>query len=156
MATPETMAKFWKHTEPGEDGCILWTGPTLQNGTCMFYGGSFTKMRAQRFVYCAIFGSLPSDLMVVPTCGQRRCVNPNHMALSTAGRNTMHGNTPPAVNARKKVCKNGHELTPENVYVRKDGKGRQCKACNRENVRRHKLRKKQAEVDANVHYEAGN
>ena len=36
-------------------------------------------------------------------------------------------------NASKTRCPKGHEYTPENTYWRKDGRGRQCNACNRAN-----------------------
>jgi hypothetical protein len=32
-------------------------------------------------------------------------------------------------NVRKTHCTNGHALTGENLYVRPDGKGRQCVLC---------------------------
>ena len=40
-------------------------------------------------------------------------------------------------------CKNGHEWTPENTYIRPDGDGRQCIACNglRSNQRYHTKRR---------------
>ena len=44
---------------------------------------------------------------------------------------------------RRKVtthCKHGHEFTPENTYTREEG-WRQCRACNREAVKRSKQRR---------------
>jgi hypothetical protein len=38
-------------------------------------------------------------------------------------------------------CKNGHELTPENTYVRPDGTGRICRRCNAERTRRRRARR---------------
>lgn len=32
-------------------------------------------------------------------------------------------------------CANGHEYTPENIYTRPDGGGRQCRTCNAARVR---------------------
>lgn len=44
--------------------------------------------------------------------------------------------------APKTVCKNGHEFTEANTYFRPDGRGRQCRRCNLDNVRRfHEARR---------------
>jgi hypothetical protein len=48
----------------------------------------------------------------------------------------MRGDTIPARHAAKTHCKNGHEFTPENTYIRPDNGGRQCRACNVIQVRR--------------------
>lgn len=41
---------------------------------------------------------------------------------------------------REDVCRNGHERTPENTKIRKDGR-RECGVCERINSRRHYARK---------------
>jgi hypothetical protein len=46
-------------------------------------------------------------------------------------------------NVGKPTCVNGHELTPENTYVRKNG-WRQCKECQREANRRQRRKRKAA------------
>ena len=43
-------------------------------------------------------------------------------------------------NSYKTHCANGHAYSPENTYRSKDGK-RTCRICNREAVRRYRLRK---------------
>lgn len=41
------------------------------------------------------------------------------------------------LNKKKTVCIRGHPLTPENVYVRKDGK-RRCKTCEKDFFKRRR------------------
>lgn len=146
----DPVKKFWERTKPGEGDCIDWTGP-VYGGTCLFYCKGI-RMRAQRFIYRETrWREIPPEFIVIVNCDNPLCVNPDHLTVTTAGRHIMVSDTPPGKNARKTTCKNGHELTPENTYVRPDGKGRQCRVCNRENVRRHAERKK-AEAESNVHY----
>lgn len=38
--------------------------------------------------------------------------------------------------AARTHCRNGHEFTPENTYVRKDG-GKQCRKCHNDKMRRY-------------------
>ena len=53
---------------------------------------------------------------------------------------------------RQTHCQNGHEMAGDNVYERKDGKGRMCVRCNKERARDNKqARTVEAE---NVHREA--
>lgn len=45
-----------------------------------------------------------------PQCRHRRCINPVHLEVATIVANSMRGNCPPAQNARKTACKEGHPL----------------------------------------------
>lgn len=56
------------------------------------------------------------------TCLHRRCVNPDHLRPQTRSENLR------ARPYRKAVCKRGHELTPQNVYLTPDGR-RECATC---------------------------
>lgn len=52
---------------------------------------------------------------------------------SSNSRDTVkHGTNP---QANKTHCKNGHEFTPENTRILRDGRGRRCRACHRESQR---------------------
>lgn len=54
----------------------------------------------------------------------------------THRENSLRGVSPAARFAKATHCIHGHEFTPENTYLRKDGPGlRMCKTCGRERQR---------------------
>ena len=57
------------------------------------------------------------------------------------------------LNAKKKICKNGHKLSKDNVYLPIKGKGRwrHCRICKKNNLRKPKvLKKKKAWNEKNI------
>jgi len=68
------------------------------------------------------------------TCRHRLCVNPDHLEPVTRAENVRRGSSIFGQNMRKTRCLRGHELTPENTYVKilPDGReSRQCRTCTR-------------------------
>lgn len=75
-----------------------------------------------------------------PSCLHRRCVNPEHLAVMTAGENLAA--SPHNRVARKfdTHCSKGHEFTPENTIWESKGRGyrgRKCRECKRARERQH-------------------
>ncbi len=69
-----------------------------------------------------------------PTCSHRLCVNPSHLVPRTPLENTLRGNGPGAINARKTHCVHGHEFTFKNtrrITGRNGRPERVCIACER-------------------------
>jgi len=81
--------------------------------------------RAHRFSFAASHGWVPRELDHL-ACDRRDCVNPFHCVPTTTKENTLRSTNPMANNARKRVCKRGHELTqhPRNPNWRR------CEICN--------------------------
>jgi HNH endonuclease len=120
-------------TEPNS-GCWLWTGTLLNNG----YGRLKANRRhvlAHRFVYEELIRKIPENLTLDHKCRIRCCVNPEHLEPVTGRINTLRGLSPPAKNASKSHCKNGHEFDEENTQLRDSGY-RRCRHChNSENTK---------------------
>lgn len=88
---------FIRSVEPGHDGCILWPYHVGKNG----YGDSrFGGYRGAHAVMCYIHhGDRPSsEHEVAHSCGNRKCVNPDHLRWATKLENASdrltHGTQP--------------------------------------------------------------
>lgn len=122
--------------------CILWPEDHVKpNG----YGWLSIKgevVYAHRFVMgfpdgqvghaCHDRAAIAGECTGGKTCLHRRCVNPTHLVVQTAGENLEA--SPLTLVARKFAthCKRNHEFTPENTIWHRVGRGyfgRKCRAC---------------------------
>jgi hypothetical protein len=113
-------------------GCHNFTGSLTKLGygrMKIVAGGKKRTVQAYRVAYEAVRGPVPIGLVLDHLCRNPRCCNPDHLEAVTQRENTRRGVSPPAINAQRTRCKNGHELTEDNIYRRPDGRGRQCLAC---------------------------
>lgn len=122
--TPEE--RFWPKVQKAE-GCWEWIGSKRPNGYGRFQAGArgSSQLSAHRFSYELHKGRIPDGLLVMHTCDNRSCVNPDHLKLGTPLDNMqdMHakGRAKPG-----RPCGNRNanaKLTPEAVrYIRSSGK----------------------------------
>lgn len=128
------------------DGCWQWR-PTKRKG----YGrikieGKFKT--AHVYCYEHFKGPVPNGLELDHLCRNRACVNPDHLEPVTRRVNVLRGDSIMSHNAAKTHCVNGHEFSPENTIIRKNG-NRGCRQCKRNqanssNERKRKLLKLEA------------
>jgi hypothetical protein len=118
--------------------CIIWAGSIDRDGY-----GRFRNTPAHRIAYEESKGPIPSGLVIDHLCRVRNCVNPDHLEAVTIRENTLRGFNPPAMNARKTHCVNGHEFDEINTYWRPNGE-RDCRACIRARVRKYKQHRRAA------------
>jgi hypothetical protein len=117
---------FW-HFVTKTDACWLFVGGLTEDGYGVYMDHQVAK-RAHRHAYEVMVGPIPEGLQLDHLCRVRNCVNPDHLEPVTPRENTLRGFGITAVNAAKTHCKNDHEFTAENTYVRPDG-ARTCRAC---------------------------
>lgn len=113
----------------GFDGrrCLLWTAGRDADGYGKFKVDGRT-VRAHRWLYEHWIGPIPDGLELDHLCRTPACVNPAHLEPVDARTNTLRGNNPAALNARKTHCKRGHEFDDKNTYAPPSG-GRICRRC---------------------------
>lgn len=79
--------RFWRYVEKkGVDECWLWTGYVDKDGYGWLRVGH-QLLRSHRFSYAMVHDDLKDDVMVLHTCHNQACVNPQHLYLGTHEQN---------------------------------------------------------------------
>ena len=116
------------------DGCWEWTAWKNPKGYgCLSLpkpGGGQTKHFAHRVLFELYRGPIPEGLQLDHLCRNRSCVNPDHLEPVTCQENLLRGDTHAARLSTRTHCGKGHEFSPENTIIRRDG-SRRCRECNK-------------------------
>jgi HNH endonuclease len=136
------LDRFMEKVAVQPNGCWHWTASLFNSGY-----GRFTLNKRSRLAHVVIwehiYGPVPPGYVVDHTCHNadptcaggvtdphRRCVQPDHLRTATHRTNLLDGKTSAAKHATATHCESGHEFTPENTYVSKEGY-RYCRECRR-------------------------
>lgn len=145
MSLPERVALAIEPTPgPLDTPCHIWTGALSQRGygICIHRN---KRVSVHRALYVEVVGDPGAEMTLDHRCATPRCVNPEHLEPVTNRRNVQLGFLRRGIGtaASETSCIHGHEMTPENTRIEKDGR-RCCRACNRrrslEYVRRKQCR----------------
>ena len=119
------------------NGCWVWQGAT--NGK---YGVFTSRHRIQGYAhrasYEAFIGSIPNGMEIDHSCVTPLCINPRHLSLVTRKQNIRLAHSRRYGNA----CRRGHEYTPQNTWVEKNGY-RRCRRCHADREAANRARKKE-------------
>lgn len=112
-------------------GCWEWTKARDKDG----YGAAPYQPirrtgRAHRLAWMAFRGEMPEGEMVLHTCDNPPCINPDHLYVGDGSDNMRdavargrHAET------RKTACIEGHPFDQANTYINPSSGQRVCKAC---------------------------
>jgi len=133
--------KNWLETmyypEPNT-GCYLWLGSIDRQGYGRTKMRGLGMVRAHRAAWYITKGNWPKGILM-HSCDTPGCVNIDHLKEGSPKENAQDclrkGRN---FQASKRVCQNGHEFTPENIYAHRGY--RYCKKCLRERYYRSKDR----------------
>lgn len=121
--------RFWEKVDKtsNPDGCWVWLASCGSHGYGQI-GSHSTVMLAHKFAYESEVGTVPIGLQLDHLCRNRKCVNPAHLEPVTQQENIRRGQSGAYLAARTH-CPRGHEYAGDNLYIRPDGRGRECRAC---------------------------
>jgi len=124
------------HSDINLDDCWLWA--KHNNGRYGYIQYRHTTVLAHRVMYENFVGEIPKGLVIDHLCRNTLCVNPKHLEPVTVSENYLRG-----IGSRRADthCKFGHEYTPENTYLRKNGV-RDCRECTRNYMSSYRSRKR--------------
>lgn len=139
--------------------CWVWTGAIRKGTNRQGYktGGYGTfwlegkNVLAHRAAWFFVKGAWPSG-QLDHRCRRRTCVRPSHLRRATAKENVLWGVSPPAQNAKKKVCNKGHSLSGDNLRINSQGR-RVCVICVRASGRENEKKRRQRMGEAYREYE---
>lgn len=135
---PSHFEKFMMLVEK-TDTCWLWKGYIRTDGYGRARHTSSNHGLAHKWLWEHTNGSVPEGLELDHLCRVRHCVNPEHLEPVTRQVNVLRGVSPPALNARKTHCPQGHALAGDNLGIGTHG-GRFCRICSRVRAKAHKAK----------------
>lgn len=143
---PRLPQRFWDKVEKRagslESECWIWIRCKNSGGYGSFSWRGRTRS-AHVVSYDVLVGDISEGFERDHLCRDHACVNPGHLEAVTHRVNMLRGENPPAEQAKRVKCVQGHEFTPENTYHR--GNRRVCRECgraaNRKSYWAHKARR---------------
>lgn len=127
---PNSLNRFLSKIKKSEN-CWLWVGSKKKSGYGIFclFGKS---LNAHRVSFSHFKTTLLPGHLVLHTCNNPSCVNPEHLILGDQTENMRHKvESGRHHNKNKTHCKRGHKLAGKNLSIVSATKYRRCLACQR-------------------------
>jgi hypothetical protein len=116
---PHVLVRIKRRSKRDRNGCFVWQGNVDSGGYGQIWEAGSNRV-LHKVVWQLFFGPILKGYQLHHTCENKRCWNPDHLKLVTPSQHKLlhNGN----------YCRNGHEYTEENTFIRSDG-ARQCRIC---------------------------
>lgn len=140
--TPADIARFKSKTRRADNGCLEFVAKSKDKDGYGFFYLNGRQLGAHRIAWAMGGGEVPEWPMVIDhRCKNVACVDVEHLRVVRQAENCVElaVDNPWKRNKAKSHCKNGHEFTPENTHRTPKG-FRNCKACMRAGVLRHRAK----------------
>lgn len=123
--------------------CLIWTGAQTVSEQDRIYGvirHDGRRIRAHRWIYERLVGSIPDGLLLRHSCDTPLCVNIRHLTPGSDADNAQDREERGRNYWRQRThCPRDHPYDEENTHINKNGH-RSCKTCRREQDRERKRR----------------
>lgn len=129
MKRVQTMEeRFWKKVNKTPT-CWLWTGTVTPKGHGYIRRPNHGPLvGTHRYSWELHFGTVPDGMWVLHTCDVANCVRPDHLYLGDVVQNNKDIiDRKRHASFRITHCPQGHEYTPDNIYL--SNNRRTCKKC---------------------------
>ncbi len=135
-----TKERFWSKVD-ASGVCWEWAASNDGKGYGQFYAGPGKVVRAHRWAYIDLCGSIPDDLTLDHLCRNTLCVNPDHLEPVTSAENKRRGGSK-THNKAKTHCPQDHPYSGYNLLVGADG-WRECRICRNDRRRKYRARRRE-------------
>lgn len=150
---PDLLGRFWSKVDiRGDDECWEWRAARDPKNGYGRFGIHPKTFGAHNLAWILTNAEdVEPGLVVKHSCDNPPCCNPAHLSKGTVAENAREAverglASPPPIRGPNKVCKNGHPMTPDNVY--QYGDHRRCKPCMRQRERKYSERRNQRRREA--------
>jgi hypothetical protein len=111
----DLVSRFWKKVDK-TPGCWLWTACKDRDGYGIFRASNASgASRCNRIVWTLCFGPIPKGKLVLHTCNNRACCNPEHLILGTQKDNMAFAAKCGRMQCRKGEMNGRSKLTEADV-----------------------------------------
>ena len=115
MADVKHDVKFFDKVEKTDGGCWRWTGCLSQSGYGQLKRGG-KHYRAHRYSYELNFGPIKKDKIILHSCDNPSCVNPDHLSEGTNRDNSIDCAKKGRLNTRRGEKHPNAKLTDASVH----------------------------------------